>query len=83
MVDVQGQESQPCLEVVSIKHLWMDVKYSVKSTSSEVFDTLQRENVLNVENKTDLFCLHCIFLPRINKSLTGFLQAWNSCFIIH
>ncbi len=83
MVDVRGQESQPYLTGSSvhncrIKRLWRDVRYSVISTYSEVFDTLQRENVLDVENETDLYCLHYIFLPRINKSLTGFLQAWNS-----
>ena len=33
---------------------------------------------MDPENETDLFCLHYIFIPRINKSLEQFTEAWNN-----
>ena len=33
---------------------------------------------INPQNKADLFCLHYIFVPRINASLKDFQSAWNS-----
>ncbi len=34
--------------------------------------------MLPVDNNTDLFCLHFVFLPRINQVLKSFQGAWNS-----
>ena len=33
--------------------------------------------ILNVENDIHLFCLHYIFLPRINHAIKQFMDAWN------
>lgn len=33
---------------------------------------------LNLENPTDLFCLHYIYLPRINRTLEEFKAAYNN-----
>ena len=33
--------------------------------------------LLNVENEVHLFCLQYTFLPRINRALTLFIDAWN------
>lgn len=33
---------------------------------------------LNHENEANIFCLHYIFIPRINVSLLKFKSAWNS-----
>lgn len=38
---------------------------------------MEAQHILNVENDTDLFCLHYVFIPSINSSLEGFRQAWN------
>ena len=43
-----------------------------------MFQTLEEQNVLNLDDETDLFCLHYIFIPRINEALLEFQQAWNS-----
>ena len=32
---------------------------------------------LNSDNETDVFCLHYVFMPRINASLQTFRLAWN------
>ena len=33
--------------------------------------------ILNVDNNIHMFCLHYIFLPRINHAVSQFLEAWN------
>lgn len=33
---------------------------------------------MNIENQTDRFCLHYVFLPRINADLDSFRLGWNS-----
>ena len=47
---------------VRIERLWRDVRACVVSTCSEVFMALEDNGVLNIENDTDLFCLHFIYL---------------------
>ena len=34
--------------------------------------------ILNVDNEVHLFCLHYIYIPRINCALSQFLLAWNN-----
>ena len=83
MVDIRGENNHPYLAGSSvhncrIERLWRDVRSSVLSTYLAVFNTLEGENVLDPNNETDLFCLHFIFVPRINEALKLFQQAWNS-----
>ena len=51
---------------------------SVIDTFKMVFETLEELGVLSVDNDTDLFCLHYIYIPRINTALKQFQEAWNS-----
>ena len=44
---------------------------------SEFYD-LEREGVLDPLNETDLFCLHYVYLPRLNKNLSEFVSAHNN-----
>ena len=44
---------------------------------SEFYD-LEREGVLDPLNDTDLFCLHFVYLPRLNKNLAEFVSAHNN-----
>lgn len=59
-----------------IERLWRDV-YTVSSTYINVFEDMEAQNILNSDNETDLFCLHYVFIPRINASLQTFRLAWN------
>ena len=43
-----------------------------------VFSSLQSNGVLDPLNIVDLFCLHLVFIPRINQSLIRFQDAWNN-----
>jgi len=52
-----------------IERLWRDVRTNVLSTYAVVFHSLENEEVLDVENEVDLFCLHYVYLPRIHESL--------------
>lgn len=61
-----------------IERLWRDVYEAVTSTYIAVFSELEDQNILDPLNDTDLFCLHYVFLPRINASLHSFQLAWNN-----
>ena len=42
------------------------------------FYQLEREGILDPLNVTDLFCLHYVYLPRINKALAEFVAVHNN-----
>ena len=60
-----------------IERLWRDVYTAVSSTYVAVFEEMEQQGILSADNESDLFCLHYIFLPRINASLKDFQSAWN------
>lgn len=61
-----------------IERLRRDVHTVVTSTYARVFMDMENEEILDPDNDTDIFCLHYIFLPRINQSLGQFMAAWNN-----
>ncbi len=61
-----------------IERLWRDVQRSVGSVFSSVFRTLEDEGILSYINEVDMFVLHYVFLPRINRNLNAFQESWNS-----
>ena len=42
------------------------------------FYDLERQGILDPLNDTDMFCLHYVYLPRINKRLSEFIDAHNN-----
>ena len=60
-----------------IERLWRDVYRCVCSTYHELFYAMEAMGVLDPVSEADLFVLHCVFLPRINRSLAEFTGAWN------
>ena len=56
-----------------IERLWRDVYRCVCSTYHEVFYEMERQEILDPDCETDLFVLHCIFLPRIRKQLRSWI----------
>jgi hypothetical protein len=60
-----------------VERLWRDVHSSVVFSYAETFRSIESEGYLDPLNEVDLFCLHFIFLPRINKSLEEFQESWN------
>ena len=47
-------------------------------TFRQQFYELKSQGALDVNNDTDIFCLHCVYLPRINKALDEFVATHNS-----
>lgn len=60
-----------------IERLWHDVYRCVCSVYHDLFYSMEAMDILDPVNEVDLFVLHCIYLPRINKSLKEFSRAWN------
>ena len=60
-----------------VERLWRDVHRCIASTFADLFHSLESEGYLDPLNEVDLFCLHHIFLPRINRSILEFRESWN------
>ena len=60
-----------------IERLWRDVFQSCTILYYSIFRHLEELQELDIDNEIHLFCLHYVFLPRINASLQSFQQAWN------
>ena len=59
-----------------IEHLWRDV-YRVGVPFADTFRELAKTD-LDPLNEVDIFCLHYIYLPRINTVLDEFVECWNN-----
>lgn len=60
-----------------IERLWVDVFSGCLLLYYQLFYHLEQIGLLNINDPIHLFCLHYIFLPRINHSLCVFKDAWN------
>jgi hypothetical protein len=38
---------------------------------------LEEDGILDLGNDTDMFCLHYVYVPRINRALEEFRLGWN------
>ena len=56
-----------------IEHHNRALNEQLLSTFRQQFYELESQGALDVNNDTDIFCLHCVYLPRINKPLTSLL----------
>ena len=61
-----------------IERLWRDVHRCVAVIYHDLFRQLEDEDLLDPLNEIDIFCLHYIFLPRINSTLAAFQESWNN-----
>ena len=61
-----------------IKRLWRDVHRCVAVLFADLFREMEAEGILSCLNVVDLFCLHTVFLPRINSALDSFVESWNN-----
>lgn len=58
-----------------IERLWWDVYRCVGVLYHDCFHKLEEEGCLDPLNETDLYCLHFIFIPRINSTLESFVES--------
>jgi hypothetical protein len=61
-----------------IERLWRDVMRCVMEVYYDTFKSLEEEGKLDPHNIVDLFCLHRVYMPRINASLAAFVESWNN-----
>ena len=61
-----------------IERMWRDVFQSCIILFYNIFYHLEGLDILDVGNEVHIFCLHYIYLPKINHSLRMFQQAWNN-----
>ena len=55
-----------------VERMWRDVTWCISSSYISLFTTLETEGALDPIHKVDMFCLHYVFIPRLNKSLADF-----------
>ena len=60
-----------------IERLWRDVYRCVGVLFADTFRELEETN-LDPLNEVDMFCLHYVYLPRINAVLEEFIESWNN-----
>lgn len=83
MILTRGNETKPVVVGNSVHNQRIErhnraLNEQVLTSFRSEFYALESEGVLNVNNDTDIFCLHSVYLPRINKILDEFVAAHNS-----
>ena len=61
-----------------IERLWRDYFRCVGAVYHHLFNFLEDQALLDTCNEQDLFCLHYVFLPRLQRSVQMFRAAWNN-----
>ena len=60
-----------------IERLWRDLHQSVTLLYYRLFYYLEQHDLLDPLREQNLYALHYVFIPKINKSLEEFRKAWN------
>lgn len=61
-----------------IERLWRDVHRCAIQLFYRLFYYLEDCGLLDPLNDIHIFALHYVYLPRINKTLRGFVDGWNN-----
>ena len=61
-----------------IERLWRDTFRCVCHQYYSLFYEMEESGLLDPSNETDIFCLHHVYLVRINEQLERFKGAWNN-----
>ncbi|KAI4810763.1 hypothetical protein KUCAC02_013694 [Chaenocephalus aceratus] len=61
-----------------IEWLWGDLWRGVSNVYYDLFNFLESEGILEIDNEMHMWALHYVYLPRINHDLRDFLDQWNN-----
>ena len=80
---LHGHTSNPVITGSSvhnqrIERLWRDTFRCVLSLFYQIFYFLEDANKLDPTSDIDLYCLHTVYVPKINNALEMFSKGWNS-----
>ena len=64
--------------IMYVCRLWRDLFTGCVTLYYELFYYMEDSGILNIDNEIHIFCLHFIFLPRINRSINQFIAMWNN-----
>ena len=60
-----------------IERLWRDAFRCVLSLFYQLFYYLEDVNILDPVSEVDLYCLHYVYVSKINSALKMFADGWN------
>lgn len=60
-----------------IERLWGETNRVVSAFYKELFNFMERMEILDSTNELHLFALHYTYTPRIERSIAEFVQQWN------
>ena len=60
-----------------IERLWADYRTQVTAKFYDMFQSLERDGILDVEQPTDIFLLHVIYLEELQLRANSFVDSWN------
>lgn len=61
-----------------IERLWAELNRVVLRHFINIFNFMEEHGILDSLNEQHLFCLHYVYLPRIEQSVTEFVNQWNN-----
>lgn len=61
-----------------IERLWYDMHRCITVLYYRLFYFMEQQGILDPLDNLQVFCLHYIYLPRINRTLEMFREGWNS-----
>jgi len=60
-----------------IERLWGEVNRVVSVYYRQLFKFMEDLMILDSRNETHIYTLHYIYIPRVSKSISEFVQQWN------
>ncbi|KAF7328064.1 Integrase catalytic domain-containing protein [Mycena kentingensis (nom. inval.)] len=62
---------------IRIERLWRDIRKDSLETYRQIFDYLEKNGLLDIEDEVQRTCLYLVFAKRIQTNLDRSREAWN------
>ncbi len=59
-----------------IERLWVDVYQGVLKSFYTLFYSMEDHGILDPDDELDLWCLHFVFVKKINDALSRWIEGW-------